>query len=95
MQKKSKQKELWPILKFFITLFYEQNEVNNPLLKKMYLLYTNTFGELLRTKKGNLYQINGMEDHIHHQKEDTQNELKRLWKENGMEPDERYFTLGD
>jgi len=39
-QKKSKQKELWPILKFFITLFYEQNEVNNPLLKKMYLLYT-------------------------------------------------------
>ena len=28
---------------------------------------------------------------IHHQQEDTQNELKRLWKENGMDPDERYF----
>ena len=29
---------------------------------------------------------------IHHQQEDTQNELKRLWKENGMDSDERYFT---
>jgi len=28
----------------------------------------------------------------HHQKEVTQRELKRLWRENGMEPDERYFT---
>jgi len=28
----------------------------------------------------------------HHRKEDTLNELKRLWKENGMNPDERYFT---
>ena len=28
----------------------------------------------------------------HHQKENTQNELIRLWLENGMEPDERYFT---
>ena len=28
---------------------------------------------------------------IHHRKEDTSNELKRLWIENGMEPDERYF----
>jgi len=28
----------------------------------------------------------------HHQKEVTQMELKRLWRENGMEPDERYFT---
>ena len=28
----------------------------------------------------------------HHQKESTQDELKRLWKENGMEPDTRYFT---
>jgi len=28
----------------------------------------------------------------HHQKENTQNELKRLWIENGMEHDERYFT---
>ena len=28
----------------------------------------------------------------HHQKEVTQMELKRLWCENGMEPDERYFT---
>jgi len=28
----------------------------------------------------------------HHQKEDTQNELKRLWIENGMELDARYFT---
>ena len=28
----------------------------------------------------------------HHQKESTKNELLRLWLENGMEPDERYFT---
>ena len=28
----------------------------------------------------------------HHQRENTQDELKRLWRENGMEPDERYFT---
>jgi len=28
----------------------------------------------------------------HHRKEDTQNELIRLWRENGMKPDERYFT---
>ena len=28
----------------------------------------------------------------HHQKENTQNELKRLWLENGMEPDVRYFS---
>ena len=28
----------------------------------------------------------------HHQKESTQNELSRLWLENGMYPDERYFT---
>ncbi len=28
----------------------------------------------------------------HHKQEDTQNELKRLWKENGMEPDDRYFS---
>ena len=28
----------------------------------------------------------------HHKKENTQNELKRLWIENGMEPDVRYFT---
>ena len=28
----------------------------------------------------------------HHKKENTQDELKRLWRENGMEPDERYFT---
>jgi REP element-mobilizing transposase RayT len=28
----------------------------------------------------------------HHRKEDTQNELKRIWMENGMEPDMRYFT---
>jgi len=28
----------------------------------------------------------------HHRKEDTSNELKRLWIENGMEPNERYFT---
>jgi hypothetical protein len=28
----------------------------------------------------------------HHKKEDTQNELKRLWAENGMELDERYFS---
>ena len=28
----------------------------------------------------------------HHQIEDSQNELKRLWIENGMEPDARYFT---
>jgi len=28
----------------------------------------------------------------HHQKEDTQNEIKRLWMENGMELDARYFT---
>jgi REP element-mobilizing transposase RayT len=28
----------------------------------------------------------------HHQKESTQDELKRLWIENGMEPDTRYFT---
>ena len=27
----------------------------------------------------------------HHQKENTQNELKRLWIEHGMEPDVRYF----
>jgi REP element-mobilizing transposase RayT len=27
----------------------------------------------------------------HHQKEDTQSELKRLWLENGMEQDTRYF----
>ncbi len=29
---------------------------------------------------------------IHHQEENTQNELLRLWLENGMEPDEHYFT---
>ncbi|MDR2147562.1 MAG: IS200/IS605 family transposase [Tannerella sp.] len=29
---------------------------------------------------------------IHHQEEDTVSELKRLWIENGMEPDMRYFT---
>ncbi len=29
---------------------------------------------------------------VHHQKEDTQNELVRLWLENGMELDARYFT---
>ena len=28
----------------------------------------------------------------HHQKENTQDELKRIWRENGMEHDERYFT---
>ena len=28
----------------------------------------------------------------HHQRENTQNELTHLWIENGMEPDERYFT---
>ncbi len=28
----------------------------------------------------------------HHQKENTQDELKRLWIENGMELDERYFV---
>jgi len=28
----------------------------------------------------------------HHQEVDTQNELKRLWIENGMELDVRYFT---
>ncbi len=28
----------------------------------------------------------------HHQKESTQNELFRLWLENGMYPDEHYFT---
>jgi len=28
----------------------------------------------------------------HHQKESTRDELKRLWIENGMEPDNRYFT---
>ena len=28
----------------------------------------------------------------HHQKENTPNELKRLWIENGMKPDKRYFT---
>ena len=28
----------------------------------------------------------------HHQQENTYDELMRLWKENGMEPDERYFT---
>jgi REP element-mobilizing transposase RayT len=28
----------------------------------------------------------------HHQKENTQDELKRLWIENEMELDERYFT---
>ena len=28
----------------------------------------------------------------HHRKENTSDELKRLWIENGMEPDERYFT---
>jgi len=28
----------------------------------------------------------------HHRKENTQNELIRIWKENGMKPDERYFT---
>ena len=28
----------------------------------------------------------------HHQKENTHNELMCLWKENGMEPDARYFT---
>ena len=27
----------------------------------------------------------------HHKKEDTHDELKRLWIENGMEPDARYF----
>ena len=54
-------------------------------------LYKYIWG-IIKNKKGNLYRINGMEDHIHHQKENTQNELKRLWKENGMEPDERYFA---
>jgi len=29
----------------------------------------------------------------HHRKENTQDELMRLWIENGMEPDERYFTV--
>ena len=28
----------------------------------------------------------------HHKKENTKDELMRLWKENGMEPDMRYFT---
>jgi hypothetical protein len=28
----------------------------------------------------------------HHHRESTQDELKRLWIENGMEPDARYFT---
>ena len=28
----------------------------------------------------------------HHKKESTQDELKRFWKENDMEIDERYFT---
>ena len=28
----------------------------------------------------------------HHQKENTRDELMRLWKENGIEPDARYFT---
>ena len=28
----------------------------------------------------------------HHKKENTQDELKRLWIENGMELDERYFS---
>jgi REP element-mobilizing transposase RayT len=27
----------------------------------------------------------------HHQKENTESELKHLWMENGMEPDARYF----
>ena len=119
-------------------------------------LYKYIWG-IIKNKKGNLYRINGMEDHIHilsdlhpsfalsdfvkdikvatslwmkqspdfpsfqgweegyaaftysyrekevlinyikkqqehHQKENTQNELRRLWIENGMEPDARYFT---
>jgi REP element-mobilizing transposase RayT len=29
----------------------------------------------------------------HHLKENTQNELKRLWIKNGMKPDERYFVI--
>jgi REP element-mobilizing transposase RayT len=29
---------------------------------------------------------------IHHKNEDTYNELLRIWKENGMNPDMRYFT---
>ena len=28
----------------------------------------------------------------HHQKENSRDELIRIWKENGMKPDERYFT---
>ena len=28
----------------------------------------------------------------HHKKENTQKELKRIWKENGMEEDARYFS---
>ena len=28
----------------------------------------------------------------HHKREDTQKELKRIWKENGMEEDARYFS---
>ena len=28
----------------------------------------------------------------HHQKENMRDELTLLWKENGLEPDERYFT---
>ena len=28
----------------------------------------------------------------HHKEENTQDELKRLWRENGMDLDERYFT---
>ena len=29
---------------------------------------------------------------VHHKKENTQCELLRIWKENGMESDARYFT---
>ena len=119
-------------------------------------LYKYIWG-ILKNKKGKLYRINGMEDHIHilsdlhssvsladfvksikvatslwmkrssdfpafqgweegyaaftysfkekevlinyiknqqehHQKEDTQDELKRLWIENGLEADGRYFA---
>jgi len=29
---------------------------------------------------------------VHHKKENTHNELLRIWNENGMEPDVRYFS---
>jgi len=43
----------------------------------------------LNIKKSIINYIKKQQEH--HQKENTQDELRRLWKENGMEPDERYF----